>query len=233
MMMTLSTVDQLSRSVQDYLKAIYTLTRSEASTSTVRLADALGVAPASVSNMLQKLSEGEPPLVDYHKHRGAALTAEGEQAALRVIRRHRLLEQFLFEVLGYPWERVHAEAEELEHVISPYFEDRLAEFLGNPAFDPHGDPIPNRALEMTGHAGLISLGKLAVGQRGVVRQVTNTRPEVLSFLAEVGVRLGSRVRVLQRNPVDGAVRAAVDGQYEDQVLSTQIADSIFVQVSGE
>ncbi len=227
--MSAPSVDQLSRSVQDYLKTIYALTRSETSTNTVKLADALGVAPASVSNMLQKLDEGDPPMVEYHKHRGVALTAEGEQAALRVIRRHRLLEQFLFEVLGYPWDQVHAEAEELEHVISPYFEDRLAEFLGEPAFDPHGDPIPNRALVMTTYPGLIPLGNLGVGQSGKVRQVTNKRPEILAYLGQVGIGLGTVVRVAQRNPVDGALRLAVAGQSEDQVLSILIADSIFVQ----
>ena len=140
--------DPYSRSVQDYLKVIYSHTRENNSVSTVGLAVALDVKPASVTNMLQKIDEFQPRLVNYQKHRGVSLTANGEKEALRIIRRHRLIEQFLFEVLGYSWDKVHSEAEELEHVISPYFEDRLAIFLGEPAFDPHGEPIPNRDLEV-------------------------------------------------------------------------------------
>ena len=224
------TVDRLSRSVQDYLKTIYTLTRQERTTNTVKLADALDVAPASVSNMLQRLDEGQPRLVEYHKHHGVTLTNEGEQAALRVIRRHRLLEQFLFEVLGYPWDKVHAEAEELEHSITPYFEDRLAHLLGEPTFDPHGDPIPDRALVFPVRAGLAALTALNVGQAGVVRQVTAKPAEILAYLGQAGLHPGVQVRVVQRNPVDGALRVSISGQVEDQVLSPLIADTILVQI---
>ena len=124
------------------------------------LAVALDVKPASVTNMLQKMDEFQPRLVNYQKHHGVSLTANGEKEALRIIRRHRLIEQFLFEVLGYSWDKVHSEAEELEHVISPYFEDRMAIFLGEPAFDPHGEPIPNRDLEVERDELIIPLTQL-------------------------------------------------------------------------
>ncbi len=218
-------IDGLSRSVQDYLKVIYAQTRDGQPTTTLRLAEALEVAPASVSNMLQKLDGSHPRMVDYRKHRGVSLTPEGQQAALKIIRRHRLLEQFLYQVLGYPWERIHAEAEELEHVISPYFEERLAKLLGEPAFDPHGEPIPDRELLMTEHAELVRLADLQPGQRGVVRQVSAERDDLLAYLGSVGVHPGAPVEVVQRNPFDGALSVKVGGG-EQVVFSQAISRSI-------
>lgn len=233
MMMVTLTVDSLSRSVQDYLKAIYSQTRGGQPTSTLRLAEALEVAPASVSNMLQKLDESLPRLVEYRKHRGVTLTEEGKEAALKIIRRHRLLEQFLFQILGYTWDRVHAEAEELEHVISPYFEDRLAYLLGEPAFDPHGEPIPDRQLLLPEHLGLVALADLQQGQVGVVRQVAAEQDQLLSYLGSVGVHPGAHLRVLQRNPLDGALQVEIEGQPEEAIFGQEISQDVWVSLGVE
>jgi DtxR family transcriptional regulator, Mn-dependent transcriptional regulator len=131
-------------SIQDYLKTIYDLTQGDAPASTTALAARLGIAPASVTGMMKKLAAANPPLVHYRKHQGVTLTETGEQAALRVIRRHRLLETYLVTTLGYSWDTVHEEACRLEHVISEEFESKIAALLGNPKRDPHGDPIPGR-----------------------------------------------------------------------------------------
>ena len=156
----------LSHAVQDYLKTIYIQTRGGQPTSMVALAEALDVRPASVTNMIQKLAETQPHLVNYLKHHGVTLTGEGERVALEIIRRHRLLEQFLFQMLEYPLEKIHAEAEELEHAISPYFEERIARILNDPAFDPHGDPIPDRELNITDRRKLAALSRLQPGRNG-------------------------------------------------------------------
>ena len=137
-----------SQSVEDYLKAVYELTREAERASTNGLAEYLDVAAASVTGMLQKLAESEPPLLEYRKHRGVQLTKEGEKVALETIRHHRLLELFLHEILGYDWDEVHEEADRLEHFISERFEERIAAALGNPQHDPHGDPIPGADLSL-------------------------------------------------------------------------------------
>ena len=128
----------LTQSTQDYLKHIFELTENGSAASTNDLASRLGVRPASVTGMVQKLALAEPPLVEYHKHQGVTLTPEGEQAALEVLRHHRLLESWLVQSLGYSWDEVHEEACRLEHVISEDFEARMAAALGNPERDPHG-----------------------------------------------------------------------------------------------
>lgn len=228
MMMNEKIADTLSRSVQDYLKKIYFLTRCGDPIGTVELADSLHVAPASVSNMLQKLDSHQPRLVDYHKHRGALLTEEGERAALKMIRRHRLLEQFLSEVLGYSWEMVHQEAEELEHVISPYMEDRIAELLGEPLFDPHGEPIPTRALEMLSDPDVVPLSELEEGETGQVRQLDCHRAELFDYFNQIGLRLGTTIRIEQRNPIDQTQRIVLDEQDQEYVIGPVIAQSILI-----
>jgi len=137
---------QLSISTQDYLKTIYDLTRAGKPAATTALASRLGIAPASVTGMLQHLAADRPALIDYRKHHGVTLTAAGERAALEVIRHHRLLETYLVEILGYTPDEVHEEACRLEHVISEQFEARIADLLGHPTRDPHGEPIPDANL---------------------------------------------------------------------------------------
>jgi DtxR family Mn-dependent transcriptional regulator len=230
LMMNAIIADTLSRSVQDYLKTIYTLTRNDEPIGTVELADAMKVSPASVSNMLQKLDSHEPRLVDYHKHRGALLTDEGEKAALKMIRRHRLLEQFLCEILGYSWEMVHKEAEELEHVISPYMEDRIAELLGDPRYDPHGEPIPNRALEMLDNPRMVALSELEAGESGRVCQLDSHKEYLFGYFKEIGLRMGALVRVVQRNPIDGTQRVLLDDLPQEYVIGPGIAGAVLVSL---
>lgn len=163
-------MEELTNSIQDYLKAIYDLTRHGAPASTNALASRLGVEPASVTGMMQKLAASHPALVEYKKHHGVKLTAAGRRAALEVIRHHRLLEAWLVKALGYSWTDVHLEAEKLEHVISEDFEERIAAALGNPVRDPHGEPIPSSDLIMPSDRS-VPLESLEAGQRAVVRRV--------------------------------------------------------------
>ena len=149
----------LSSAVEDYLKAIFELGEAK----TQALADALEVSPASVTGMLKKLSA--LGLIEYERYRGVTLTPAGRKIALETLRHHRLIETYLAEALGYPWHEVHDEAERLEHHISEDFEDRIAEVLGNPTHDPHGDPIPGRDGSLPQSLGR-PLTELEVGQRG-------------------------------------------------------------------
>ena len=224
------TVEQLSRSTEDYLKAIYTLTLGGHETHTQALADMLEIAPASVTNMLQKLDELQPPLVDYHKRQGVKLTEAGRHGALRVIRRHRLVEQFLYEILGYSWEQVHAEAEELEHVISDRFEDRLAVLLGEPKFDPHGEPIPDRQLGLWAGPRLSRLCDLKAGDHAVVRQVAANQPGLLAYLTKIGVGLGTQLMVSQRNPLDGALLVRLEALGTLHAISNEAACAVEVEI---
>jgi DtxR family Mn-dependent transcriptional regulator len=217
---------ELSQSEQNYLKTIYTHTREGQPVSTLALAEAMQVKPASVTHMLQKLDQTQPRLLDYQKRRGASLTSEGERAALKIIRRHRLLEQFLYEILGYSWDKVHAEAEELEHAISAYFEDRLAVLLHEPGFDPHGEPIPNRDLELAKDEALVPLSHGLPGQVGMVRQVNSKPPELLAYLSELGIHPGVEVRVLKRNPLDGTLEVSIGP--DRHFFGPAISEAVFI-----
>ena len=178
--------DTLTHAIEDYLKTIYDLSQMGGRAATSQIAEVLEVRPASVTGMLQKLAAATPPLVDYQKHRGVALTPEGEKVALETIRHHRLLETFLHETLGYDWDAIHAEADRLEHVISEEFEERIAQALGDPTHDPHGDPIPDRDLRMPSHA-TTRLSELRAGQRATIERVRDSDPELLRYLSERGV----------------------------------------------
>ena len=218
--------DTFSRSIQNYLKVIYALTRDGTAVSTVALAEKLNVKPASVTNMLQKLDEFQPNLVIYHKHHGVLLTADGEREALKIIRRHRLIEQFLYEVLGYSWDQVHPEAEELEHVISPYFEDRLEALLGTPVVDPHGEPIPDRNLQIAVDESISPLVCLLPGQAAVVRRVSAESQEMLAYLDDIGLHPGKRIKLVNRNPIDGTLQVLIGT--EECFFGKATADVIFV-----
>ncbi len=193
----------LSASVQDYAKAVYALeTRAGSAVSTNDLAARLGVTPGSVSSMLRKLAE--QGLVEHERYRGVRLTAEGRRVALEVMRHHRLLELFLAQELGVPWDRVDAEAEVLEHVLSEELEELIAARLGDPALDPHGDPIPTAQLEID-EGETRSLDELAVGAAGRFVRVSDSDPEMLRYLAEHGITLGTRLEVVDRQPFGGPV----------------------------
>jgi DtxR family Mn-dependent transcriptional regulator len=196
---------QLSRpseAIEDYAKAIYALQRRVAGggVSTNDLAERLGVTPASVSAMLKKLAERG--LVVHERYRGVVLTPDGERVALEVLRHHRLLELYLAEHLGVPWDRVHEEAEALEHVISEDLEARIAAKLGHPTHDPHGDPIPSADLVMV-EGETRSLAELAAGDRGRFVRISDSDSEMLRYLDERGVRLGDELEVVERQPFGG------------------------------
>ncbi len=199
----MAVANTISASVQDYAKAVYALeAREGAAVSTTELAERLGVTPGSVSAMVRKLSE--VGLVEHERYRGVRLTSQGRRVALEVLRHHRLLELFLAEELGMPWDRVHAEAEVLEHVLSEELEELIAARLGDPTVDPHGDPIPTLELgieERQTH----SLDELAPGVAGRFVRVSDSDPEMLRYLAEHGIAIGDRLEVVERQPFGGPV----------------------------
>ncbi len=213
-----------SASVGDYLKAIWEVGGSGAA-STKDVADRLSVAPASVTNMFARLQE--MGLAKYERYQGASLTEVGREEALRLLRRHRLIETFLLEYLGYSWQEVHEEAERLEHAVSDGFTERLAEFLGHPDRDPHGDPIP--AADGTLAAEESSpLDETAVGDRVRISRVKHDDSTVLAFLGERGLVPGRVVEVKEVRALDGIVTVE-DEDGETHTLGESLARSIFVR----
>jgi len=218
-----------SQAAEDYLKVIYAITRLSERASTNDIADQMGVTPASATGMIQRLATEKPPLLHYEKHRGVTLTSEGEHLALEIIRHHRLLETFLKEKLGYTWDEVHDEADRLEHVISEELEDRIALVLGDPHFDPHGDPIPNRELSLPEQSD-ISLSQLRNGDQASVVRIHTEDPELLRYLASIGISLGSRINVLEFSPFDGNTLLKIDGKGKSCVLGPRITEKIIVDM---
>lgn len=215
-------------SIQDYLKTIFDLTRDGETASTTALATRLGIAPASVTGMVQKLAAAEPPLVYYRKHQGAKLTAEGEQAALRVIRHHRLLETYLVTMLGYSWDNVHEEACRLEHVISEEFEAKIAAALGNPERDPHGDPIPDANLRLPADTST-PLSALRTGQRATILMVRSDDPDFLRHMDEIGLLPGVSLRIKNYSQFDQNLEIEIESQ-PARVIGLAISCRIFVEV---
>lgn len=218
--------DHLTDSIQDYLKAIYELTENGQTASTTSLAVRLAVKPASITGMLQKLAAVKPPLVDYHKHQGAKLTAKGRRAALEVIRHHRLLETWLVQTLGYSWDEVHNEAEKLEHVISEEFEARIAAALGNPVRDPHGDLIPTIDLTMPQDSST-PLSILRPAQMAVIQRVKTDDEDLLRYLEGLGLVPGIKVEVIDYSGYDNNITLKVGRQIA--VLGLNITTNIFVE----
>jgi DtxR family Mn-dependent transcriptional regulator len=191
----------VSDAIQNYAKAVYTLERrGHGAVTTNALAERLGVTPASASAMVKKLAERG--LVDHAPYRGVTLTDAGRRVALGVLRRHRLLELYLVEYLGVPWDRVHDEAEALEHVLSEDLEQRMAAKLGHPTHDPHGDPIPDADLFIE-EEETRSLSSLQIGDEGCFVRVSDSDSEMLRYLDERGVRLGDALEVVEVQPFGG------------------------------
>lgn len=213
-----------TRAVEDYVKAICVLQRETGSVSTSALAQRLGRTPASVTNMVKSLAE--QGLVEHTPYYGVRLTPEGERLARRVIRRHRVIELYLIRQLGYSWDRVHAEAERLEHAASDELVERMAAVLGHPEIDPHGAAIPgpDGRWEEPDYPGL---DELEPGAAGIVRQVSDADPEGLRYLAELGLVPSAPVRVVERSPFDGPVRVLVGG--EEKVLGRALAATVKVE----
>jgi DtxR family Mn-dependent transcriptional regulator len=220
----------ISPASQDYLKVIYDLSEQHGRATTSQIAEQLEIKPASVTGMLQKMAKEEPPLVEYKKHQGVTLTYDGEKAALEIMRHHRLLESFLHEVLGYSWDEVHEEAERLEHVISEDMERRMADVLGNPSRDPHGQPIPNQKLEMQPMTD-IPMSELRPGQNTVVQRVHDDDPQLLRYLADLGLQPGARLMVLAYVPFDQTLHIKIEGREEAAVLGPNITGKIFVELA--
>lgn len=188
-------------SVENYLKAIYKLeNRAGDRVKTKGLADELEISLPSVTSMIKSLSE--EGLVDYEKYRGVTLTDDGKKLALKVIRKHRLVELFLVETLGYTWDEVHAEAERLEHAISDELAYRMESFLSFPKFDPHGDPIPS-ADGTIQESIAVSLDQVEPGSQVTMERVLDQDPEMLRYLDRIALTPGKAFRVRERLPFDG------------------------------
>ncbi len=218
----------LTQSIQDYLKHIYELTEDGGVASTNDLAARLNIKPASVTGMIQKLASAQPSLVEYQKHQGVTLTPEGRRAALEVIRHHRLLETYLVAKLGYSWDEVHDEACRLEHVISEDFEQRIAEALGNPERDPHGDPIPNADLRMPSDASRL-LSDLRPPSTVTIRRVGQADTALLRHLDGLGLRPEARLEILEYSAFDQTMHLRLSASGEILVLGQPITDKIFVE----
>jgi DtxR family Mn-dependent transcriptional regulator len=201
--------DVLTRSVEDYLKAIYRLSPHGRTASTSEIAQRLVLSPASVSGMVKRLSE--QGLLEHVPYKGVQLTADGRRAALRMLRRHRLIEAYLVAFLGYTWDTVHDEAERLEHAVSDTLVERMAAVLGNPTVDPHGDPIPTPDGDIDEPAG-VPLSDVPAGSSAVIRQVEEGQPDRLRYIASLGLRPGVRVSVVDRQPFQGPVTIEVAGE---------------------
>ncbi|HEY7267798.1 MAG TPA: metal-dependent transcriptional regulator [Solirubrobacterales bacterium] len=214
-----------NEAAENYAKAIYELqAKGERAVGTKAVAERLGVTTGSASGMLKRLAE--EGVVEYEPYRGARLTPEGERIALEMIRHHRLIELFLAEVLEMPWDRVHSEAEVLEHHISEELEELIAAKLGQPRRDPHGDPIPDRDLEVTTEDS-VALSELEPGERGVFARVSDSDSSMLRYLAEREIQPGDGLVVSSREPFGGPVMVEIAGRIHP--LGAQLAESIRVQ----
>ncbi len=222
-----------SQTVEDYLKSIYSLEAGEVRVKTSLLAKRLGLTPGSVTDMLKRLSQAAPPLIDYQHHRGAKLTAAGRQIALSVVRRHRLLESFLHQVLGFGWGEVHQEAEVLEHHLSERVTDALDRLMDHPKFDPHGEAIPSKAGKME-KAAQISLSEVEVGVAVRVVRVDPSRNEMLKYLDKLCIAVGTRVAVEERAPFNGPIRLRIGSPRDGKVqaVGPEISDHLYVEPIG-
>jgi DtxR family Mn-dependent transcriptional regulator len=214
-----------SESVDNYLKAILTLGgRAESRVTIKSLAERLEIAPASVTNMLQKLAGSPAPLVDYERHGGVQLSAAGKRRALEVVRHHRLIETFLYEVLDYPLEEVHEEAERLEHFISERFEERIAAKLGHPKIDPHGHSIPTMDGEMSASESMV-LADVVEDGSFVIDSVSDEDARNLRVIEACGMMPGARLRVTKSTASEGySVRVGRSGKSFD--LSHDVARDV-------
>jgi DtxR family Mn-dependent transcriptional regulator len=221
----------LSPKMEDYLKTIYELQRQsgDARVATSDIATTLDVTPPTATSMVERLAE--QGFVDREKYKGARLTPEGQTVALEVLRHHRLLETYLTEQLGYEWTEVHDEADRLEHHISEEFERRVAAVLDEPVVDPHGDPIPNVALDPVDEAAGTSLDAHAEGETVVVQRVRDRDPEELAYLADAGITPGTRLILTEVAPIGLVTVRLPDG--ETVALPEAVAGAIRVAPPGE
>src|SRR6476469_2584964 len=223
-------VDTVTSAVEDYAKAIYALeTRDDAAVSNNALAERLGVSAASASAMVKKLAG--LGLVAHVPYRGVALTERGLKVALEVLRHHRLLERYLAEELGVPWDRVHDEAEVLEHVLSEELEELIAANLGHPTIDPHGDPIPTADLRIV-ERETVSMETLEAGDTGRFVRISDSDPEMLRYLGARGIAPGDHFEVLEKQPFGGPIFARFGGTDDVHPLGGRLASAMRVEVGA-
>ena len=221
----------LSRSHEDYLKVIYNLEARFGVAQTSAIAEVLEIAPASVSGMVKRLAE--LGLVGHSLHRGVRLTDSGRQAALQVLRRHRIIEAYLLEKLGYEWDSVDTEADRLEHAASDELVEAMARAMGNPRYDPHGAPIPTSAGDLE-QPEVVPMTELSVGAAGELRMVSDQDPERLRFLASLGLKPGTRFKVLARQPFHGPLTLQFEGaDQREQVVGFELANSLACMTEEE
>ena len=211
---------------EDYLKAIYDIERGGEAAATNDIAARLGIAAASVSGMIRRLAE--QGLISHERYKGTRLTAAGRKAALRTIRRHRVIESYLARALGYPWDRVHEEAERLEHAASDELVDRMARAIGEPHIDPHGAPIPTRE-GLVDETPLRTLLDVHAGQRCRIVSVADEDGDILRYVAKLGLRPGVEVVVAERAPFDGPISLRVAAESEPVQIGATLAAVIRVE----
>ena len=214
-----------SSNVEDYLKAIYNICGFADAASTSQIAEKLGIAAGSVTGMIKRLAD--QGLVEHVPYYGSRLTELGKRQAIGLIRRHRILEMFLVQVLGYTWDRVHEEAERLEHAVSDELIDRMAQVLGSPTVDPHGAPIPASGKAFVDRQ-YPTLDKLDVGSSGVLRRVRDEDPAALRYLAELNMTPGAEVTLTERGPFNGPLYVRVGDK--DHIVSPELAQSVQVEL---
>lgn len=217
----------LTRSVEDYLKAIYHLSSQGGFAATSDIAASLEVSSPSVSGMVKRLSE--TGLIEHVPYRGVQLTAQGRRAALKMIRRHRVLEVYLTQMLGYDWDGVHEEAERLEHAVSDTLIERMAHALGDPRYDPHGAPIPTAEGEIE-EADLVPLAEARIGASLELRQVGTEDPARLRYLAEQGLVPGVSLRVTEHQPFNGPTTVSLERG--TRIIGRELALLLWCRVSG-
>ncbi len=226
-MMTTNKEDVLhslrTEAVEDFLKTVYLLQRQYNPVPTSILAEQLGVKPPSVTEMAKKLAEHG--LLAYEKYKGIGLTDPGRLVALEVIRHHRLIEMYLTQALGYSWDEVHDEADRLEHVISEQFEERIAAALGHPNLDPHGDPIPELDGSIPAQETFL-LANAQIDAPNIVRRITDQSPDMLRYLASIGLVPGAQVTVTAREPFDGPIHLRIEDN--EAVISHEVAGHVFL-----
>jgi DtxR family Mn-dependent transcriptional regulator len=220
-------IQELAPRISDCLKLIHAMQERGQKVSTSAISEQLGVSDATATMMFKDFAAAG--WVEHVPYRGVRLTALGERKAMEVIRHHRLLELYLAQELGYSWDKVHAEADRLEHVISEEFEDKLDELLGYPTVDPHGDPIPRKDGTITARSGR-TLSQLAEGESALILRVSDQNPEKLCYLGQLGLYPETPIQVLERAPFGGPLRVRVGTgeQQTEHLLGPELAANIVV-----
>lgn len=212
-------------SKENYLKAVFSHSFEDGrNANTSALAEKLEVSNAAISEMAKKLSD--EGLLTYAKYKGVGLTGKGEKLALQVIRRHRLWELFLMEVLGLTWSEVHDEAENLEHSTSDFLIDKIDQFLGNPKFDPHGDPIPQKDGSIPKIPKYEALESAKIGERYLVARVNDSNNDLMNYISKIGIKLNKELTVVDKLNFDNSVIINIDGS--NHSLSQFVAKNLFV-----